>query len=134
MRSRSLLRASGVLLLSVIVSLSAYGQERSSPTLGSAYVDEGGGLWVRDESGWQSGGEGLPRRVVYPFDAGLPRRVTDVSVGQGSTLLTTAGNLYRGAPGDWEALVDRREFGRHAYLTAVAGEERIALGTCGSTG
>lgn len=119
-------------LLLLMLSLSTLSaQQRIREPLGSAFIDERGALWLRDGDGWQSGGEGLPEKVVYPFEGGVTRELTALSVAGEELLVTTGRELFRGTPGSWREIAGRSQFGTWAYFTAVAGDrrDRIALGT-----
>lgn len=109
-------------------------QERAATPLGDAVIGDSGALWVRDRDGWRRGDVGLPGRRVYPFEEERAPRLTSVAETADEELLLTGGRkLYRGGPGSWSELTDRREFGTYAYLTAVAGNPRkpetVAIGT-----
>lgn len=118
----------------ILLPLRLPAQERPGNPLGSAVVDNQGLLWIRDNEGWRQTDRGLPKRRVYPFLGERPPRITGVGeAADGSLLLATGRELYRGSPGNWKLVTRRDRFGTYAYFTAVAGDpaggDTIALGS-----
>lgn len=118
----------------LLTSLTLAAQERPTGPLGSALVDEAGGLWLRASDGWHRRTEGLPTREVYPFDRPLPIRMTSVTTTADGAFLASSGRaLFRGRPGAWEQIASRESFGTYAYLTSTASHpwrnQTIVVGT-----